>query len=738
MTAKIQEMILKLENFDYRKLLSESTTPSHKSASSFHQRASSKRKSMSSQCSSPLLENLTKSQIEALRSQKTELLIKKKQAKTELQKQTDKINDEIKKHRKELNVLLRTLKSLQTKSDNVDRILKEKQQDQLEAFRFALRPLEDTANSIIQERKSLQRLKAQIQEQVLSEEDLKSSKNSEFLQLESKLKEKLHEKAKIQSLIEDFKSNEEINYKEYCQEAETRKIVKLLKEKKSTIVESIKTLEGKIESSKAKLGSLQVVPGPLDTHSSPPPVLKEIEDIESYLDVLCKDISITPLMQFVQDHIGRTAVPVDSLVTKHQFLVVESKELDLRDEFNKASEKYQKSIRLLSRSIEEQELELLTSEVNSTPDSQLESALSKNKGKLLALRKEAEKHFRMNSSRLQAIERWKQASRKALMINEEEKTMNDFSAISLFKAHLMRNIGKDDHWRTLEKVIDKYVVKLAEKEKVLQDRVTESNLKVKAGTRNEGQVKETKAFINSWTLEKESLQNDLLKTIGLEKLTIKRFENFKIEIDIERRKQLEKVISENSSVNKSTMQQINRTYGQRALTKYKEKEVEEIKLGLEKRKETVKKKIEQLFAELAEVENEVIELENLINSQCKWVVSRAQKNIEGFGEDIESIERKIVLLDEAEAEINEKLSGMMEVKKREIYRSLHKTLQAHGNEGDMKKIKKLQMMKEDKEKVIENLNADKMKNEENYEELIKSIEIEEIKIKIRLSNIIEE
>ena len=138
-------MILKLENFDYRKLLSESTTPSHKSASSFHQRASSKRKSMSSQCSSPLLENLTKSQIEALRSQKTELLIKKKQAKTELQKQTDKINDEIKKHRKELKVLLRTLKSLQTKSDNVDRILKEKQQDQLEAFRFALRPLEDAA-----------------------------------------------------------------------------------------------------------------------------------------------------------------------------------------------------------------------------------------------------------------------------------------------------------------------------------------------------------------------------------------------------------------------------------------------------------------------------------------------------------------------------------------------------------------------------------------------------------------
>lgn len=738
MTAKIQEMILKLENFDYRKLLSESTTPSHKSASSFHQRTSSKRKSMSSQCSSPLLENLTKSQIELLKSQKTELLIKKKQAKTDLQKQTDKINDEIKKHRKDLNILLRNLKSLQTKSDNVDKILKEKQQEQLEAFRFALRPLEETANSIIEEKKSLQALKLQLHQKVSNEEDLKTSKNSEFLQLESKLNEKLHEKQKIQSLIEDLKSNEDINYREYCQEVDTKKIIKLLKEKKSNIIENIKNLDYKIESSKTKLENLEIIQDPQDIYLTPPPILKEIEDIESYLDILCKDISITPLMQFIRDHISKTAVSVDTLVTKHQFLIIESRELELRDEFNKTSEKYQKSIRLLSKSIEEQELELLTLEVNSTPDSALESTLSKNKAKLLTLQKEAEKSFRVNSSKLLQIEKWKQTTRKVLLINENEKIINDFSTISLFKAHLMRNIGKDDHWRTLEKVIDKYVIKLAEKERLFQEREKEFNLKAKTGTKNERQVKETRAFINSWTLEKETLQNDLLKTIGLEKLTIKKFENFKIEIDIERRKQLEKIISENSSVNKSTMQQINRTYGQRALTKYKEKEIEEIKLGLEKRKETVKKKIEQLFAELAEIENQVIELENLINSQCKWVFSKTQKNIEGFGEDIENVDKKIALLDEAEAEINEKLAGMMEVKKREIYRSLHKTLQAHGNEGDLKKIKKLKMMKEEKERVIGNLELEKMKNEENYEEFIKNIEIEEIKIKIRLSNIIEE
>jgi hypothetical protein len=680
---------------------------------------------------------MTKSQVEILKAQKNNIAVQKKQAKIELKKKTDKIQEEIKNKKKEMSLLVKHLKSLQFKAENVEKIVQAKQSDKLESFRWALRPLEDTANAILEERKILEMKKLKFFEKIREEEGVKESKNGEFLILEAQKNEKIREMQIVQDQIEDLRVNEGINFREYCQETETKSIIKKLKQKKTETLESIKNLDKKIEEAQSKLNDFQKdLEIPVKINSFHENILeKELLEIEDYLNTLCKDISITPLNEFVEEYLNKHANPAEDLIKKQQFLIIEQKELEMRDEWNRTNESFIKKIKDLSRTIEEQELEALTLEVNSNPDSELENSLNMNRASLELLKNQAEKLFRLNQAKQAVLETWKKSNRKILLLNENEKLVNDSTLMNLFKLHLQRNIGKEDHWKTLEKIIEKYFNKLSEKTFYFYEKQRESQEIEKKLGKNENQFKELKAFINTWIIEKDSLQKDLLKTAALEKMTIKKFENFKIEIDIDRRKNLEKVIYENLSINKSTMQQIQKTYGQKALSKYKEKEVEEIKKTQEKRKETVKKRLEHLFAQQAEIKNQIIQMENLMNEKCKNVQGQAQKSIFELKQEILKIDQKVEVLNEAENELNEKLANLMEVKKKDIYRSLHKTLQAHGNDGDLKKIKKLLEMKEEKEKRIKDLEMEMEKSEENYQEIVKNLEIEEIRLKIKLSSI---
>ena len=240
--------------------------------------------------------------------------------------------------------------------------------------------------------------------------------------------------------------------------------------------------------------------------------------------------------------------------------------------------------------------------------------------------------------------------------------------------------------------------------------------------------------MNLWTSEKEVFQKELAKLLAIEKMTLKKFENFKIEVDIERRKNIEKIILENSSLTKSNLMQIQRTYGQKALARHKEKEKEEVILEDRKRKEATRNKIENLLSSLAELDNQKIGRETQINEKCKIEVGKADQNLGKMKEKLLNIEEKIQVLEEAEEDLNEKLNSMMEEKKKDIYRGLHKTLRVYGSQEDLRKVNKLKEIKEERELAVSKLNEEKEKLEDEFLEKVKKIEIEEIRLKIKLSS----
>ena len=409
MTSKIDEMILKLENFDYRKILPESTSPSYKSVSSTHFRTHSQKKSICSQKS-----ELSASQKDNFKVLRAQLSLQKKKAKIELQKKTDKIDQDIKAHMKELAKVKKNLRDLEKKADSVEKIVKDKQGSQLEAFRSALKPLEFTANTIIEEKKALIKAKQDLIVKISEDNSVKSEKTEEIHSLSRKKKSLSSEKEGLKKELEFIKDTESLTYREFFQEHETKKILQMLKDKKSALTVNIKNLDKKLTENEKYSQKLSTIKQSKPNLHSPSvlPIDKEIQDIEIYLNILCKDLSITPFKEFTFQQFFKQGVDIEGLIVKQQYLMLEEKELELKDSWNCLREDIQNKIRELSATVDEQELELMTLNSESSQDGELESIYKKNQKILQDLRTSAEKQHRARQAQQSTMFNWKEKHRK--------------------------------------------------------------------------------------------------------------------------------------------------------------------------------------------------------------------------------------------------------------------------------------------------------------------------------------
>ena len=148
----------------------------------------------------------------------------------------------------------------------------------------------------------------------------------------------------------------------------------------------------------------------------------------------------------------------------------------------------------------------------------------------------------------------------------------------MFKREIQKNVPKLDQWKNIESVINLYTSKVQEKKLIL---------------------KELGANKSSLLSMRDSLHKEFLKIITLEKAALKKFENAKIVIEMERKKQIEKITEENMNKNKSGLLQIQKTYGDKAIKKIREKESQEIAETHNKQKETIKAKLDGVSSDIS-------------------------------------------------------------------------------------------------------------------------------------------
>lgn len=737
MAARVEELLSQLEQVDYKHSPTNSVSSNRKCLPNPYERKSMKR-SLTNLLSSPVMQDSNlRTELDDLKVQAKVLALQKKKEKQNLNKQSEKILSQVKLHQSELEKLEKQLNVLEAKAENVEKVIKEKQDEKLEAFRYALKPLEDTANTILDETDLLSSKHEKLSSRMVELDSLRSSKTEELKTLLSQRSEYSKNREKLQKILTDIKENDNCNYREYVQEIETREILNAIKNRKSKQTSALKELEKKLAEIEVKIEQFSKLhelnkQSPI---SIPITIEKEIIDIEIYLNALCKDFKVTPLMEFVKENMKKKAVAAEDLIIREQIALIEDKEIHLEEKWARQKEMMESKIIEMRKVTEEQEVEIYALISNSTPDEHLESALEGMQNALEKMRREAEKAHKAHRIKINALQKWKDQEKKRLLGCETQKFIDDSEVIKAFKRELQKTIPKLDQWKAIESVINKYSEKLVERNTNFQEILRKETERLEFESRQESEMKELLASKQSLLADRDNFHKEFLKIITLEKAAIKKFENFKIEIEIERKKLIEKMTDQNMCNNKSSLLQIQKKRGDKAISKIRDKEVQVVKDLQERQREGVKKKLEGLSSDISHWEGLMIKIDSSINETLKPEIALIDQETVKTKQELTVVSEQLRILRDAEDDVSAKLDYLMDSKKRDIHRSLHRALEIHGSDVDLKKIFRLTVIRDKKESAIKQLIEENGKIKEEYESRLKKNEIEAVRVKSKMAQL---
>ena len=730
MAARVQELLSQLEQIDYRHSPTNSPVGSQRSLMPTRERNSMKR-SLTHLLASPVLQDSSlRTELDDLKVQQKVLNLQKKKEKQNFLKQSEKIDAQVKAHKQELIGLEKQLNLLETKAENVEKSIKDKQDEKLEAFKYALKPLEDTANTINDEKDLLEQKQGRLSKRMEELDLIRNSKTEELKTVLAQRNEYAKNREKLQKLLHDIKENDNCNYREYVHEIETKVILNAIKSKKSKQTTSLKEIEKKLAEVEVEIENcskrhqdnkgMQVM--------IPITIEKEILDMENYLNTLCKDLGVLSLMDFISQFMKKRAASSQDLIIREQIALIEDKELHIEEKWNRQKEMMESKIIEMRKVTEEQEVELYALISNSAPDAHLESALQDMQRTLEMMKKEAEKAHRMHKVKMENMQKWKEDNMKRLQMIELNRFIDDIEVIKGFKRELQKNIPKLDQWKAIESVINKYVEKLKERNDNFQEILRKETERLEFESKQESELKELIASKNALLADRDSLHREFLKIITLEKAAVKKFENFKVNIEIERKKLIEKITETNMNRNRSSLLQIQKKRGDKAMGQIREKEVQTAKETQEKQREEVKKKLEGLSSDISHWEGLIQKMDSTINEVLKPEITSIDQDTVKTKQELCIVNDQLRILKDAEDDVSAKLDYLMESKKRDINRSLHKGLEIHGTDVDTNKIHRLTTIRDKKAAAIKDLQEVKEKIRKENENRIKNTEAELVKI----------
>lgn len=737
MTSRVDELLMQLERIDYRNSICEPTLNRYNSDPMIKDNSDTKKNPIKLTPSPCLREVNLKSELQDSQVSLRVLSVQKKKEKINMSKQCDKIDTQVLGYKQELEKIEKQLSGLETKAETIEKVIKEKQDEKLEAFRYALKPLEDTANTILEEKNSLNSKSETLKSRLAEIDLLRNSKTEELKVILSQRSEYNQNREKLQEVLLEIKEKDPYNYKEYIQEIESKEILNAIKNRKSKQTAELKEIEKKLAEIEVQIQKCVENLNLSQKNDSNVPVTieKEIEDLESYLNLLCKDLKVPVLHQYIKDQIKKKGYEYEGLIIANQINIIEEKELELQQNWKKEKEHMESKIIEMTRITEEQEIEIYQMIQIDSKNSRLETALEDMQKDLEKMKKEAERAHRIHKAKMAAIANWKSINRQKALISDILKIPEDNEIVKGFKRELQKSIPKLDQWKSIENIINRYFEKITESNNSHQNALLKEKEINTTPNNQSSQLKELQASKNSLLAARDSLHKEFLKIITLTKAAAKKFENSKLQLETERSKIIEKATEESMGKNKSGLLQIQKTFGDKAIKKIRDKESQTIKENHENQREEVKKKLDGVSSDISHWESLIIKIDSTINETLKPEIFLIDQETVRIKQELEVILQQISILNEAEDEVSAKLNFLMESKKRDIHRSLHRTLEINGGDVDIKKIHRLTVIKDKKESAIAQLTDEKNKIEAEYMEKLKNIELEEVKLKARVAQI---
>jgi hypothetical protein len=615
--------------------------------------------------------------------------------------------------------------------------IKKQNQQKLEAFKVALKPLEDVMEMLHTSKATL------VQQLNEKDEALKAftEKEAEFLMcLDLKYSEDLkfeNEKKGVVARIEDMKLEHPWEYKEFIEDRETKEFLAKTRENKKGKLAQLNFLDKVIadlnNQSEVLSRDIDVLRANTISHDLLVKNDAELQQLESFLDLQCRNFEGPVLSEVIEDLCTLGNFPVNQMVFKEQFRLIEREELEMLESVKNQQESFESRIEDLTRTIEELEVEVYALISVQQSDPSLERQLSQAKSNLEKTKAEAKKFSRDNQIKAQVISKWKSENRNILLITDTIRIPSDEKVSEEFKSRLSPFVTNAEHWKSMESIISRYCEKALDRENmqnsiILQKEKEDSLVDSKMET-----LRQVRAVKTSKESERTALHNEFKQILNTEKVTIKNLESSKLEVESANKTMFRERLNQTLQCNLN-YSKIQKTYGDKAIKKLIEKETTGLKAKIEQEKKMLRENLETLYNEKLAWEKNQGELKKEISDNFLNKLTEIQNEIKRIKQEKAKVEKEIQILNDSENEAHAKLDQLAEQKRNELVKEAKKVACSHGG-GRHERIEQLYNLRTKKETEIVEFESQLIQLECGLSDKETQAEMEIFKIKARIQNI---
>ena len=652
------------------------------------------------------------------------------------QEHSARISIGIDKNKEDILKLEKQLEKLEKNSELMTNAIKKQNQQKIESFKVALKPLQDVIDMIKDTKITVASKLTEVDEKLETLAILEKDQMSDLAKKIEEEKEVKDQKMNFAQVLEIKKKESLWDYKEFIQDKETKEqLLKVREQKKQKIAalnETDKILAG-------LLSQIQILTRDIDCLKSSSISMeslkkneKELEQLEEFIKLQCQNFNAPHLSEIIEELCICGNFPITQMISKEQFKLIERYELETIEKSKHQQEVFETSINELSKLIEEHETEIYALISIQQTDVQVEKTLKKSQRELEELRERYKNFNHSHDILIQQISDWKSENRNILLITDTQSIPTDEQVLELFSQRLKPFIQNPEHWRAMEGVIIRYCEKSKETD-MMQQQILIQKQNDNALIQNKSEnLKQVKAIKTAKEGERASLYSEFEKIIGLEKRTLKELENSKLEVESARKmhikEKLQYVVDSNSNFNREK-----KTYGEKGLKKLLDKETNQIKLQLESNKTENKQKLLELYEEKNKWQKVHERLSNEISHIIKPKLSEIRKEMSKYTIEKTNLKRELKTLSEAEEEAHSELNSLAENKRVELVRGAKMVAKSHGGEKSSK-IEQLYSLRSTKETEIIEAETELLKLEGGLTEKETKAELEIIKVKSKIHN----
>ena len=643
----------------------------------------------------------------------------------------------IHKNREDISRLEKQLEKLEQNSANMTLAIKKQNQQKLEAFKVALKPLEDLMEMLHTCKNSL------VEELAEKEEALKAfvEKEAEFLAcLDQKYSEDLKYETSKKTVIDQInqmKQEHYWEYKEYIEDRETKEFLTRTREDKKLKLAALNSMDKIISDlstqSEVLTHDIDLIKASKVSNDSLLKNESELSQLESFLNLQCRNFEGPVLSETIEELCTLGNFPVNQMIFKEQFRLIEREELDMLEFAKNQQETYESKIEELSRTIEELEVEVYALISVQQNDPNLEKQLANTKANLEKTKAEAKKFARDNCIKAQVISKWKSDNRNILLITDTERIPSDEQVVEEFKFRLSPFVNNPEQWRAMDSVINRYCEKAQERESmqnsiISQKQKEDSLIESKIET-----LRQVRAIKTSKESERSALHTDFQKILNTEKITIKQLESSKLEVESANKSMFKERLNSTLQTNLNYAK-VQKTYGDKAIKKLIEKETSVLRSKIEQEKKQLRETFEKLYNEKISWERNQGDLKKDISNNFLNKLNEIQNEIKRIKQEKAKIETEVKILTESENEAHAKLNQLAEQKRNELVKEAKKVACSHGG-GRSERIEQLYNLRTKKETEIVEFESSLIQLECGLSDKETQAEMEIVKIKARILNV---